>query len=370
MLLRTIETPLVPAHKLQHYVPRSHLRPFSASGEGRSINLYHITSDQLIQRAPVRGQCAKEYFYGDDLRIEKALQPIEGGYADAVKSLEAKGSVTIDQLKLFRDFTYLQYLRTDIAARRLELQHAAMSDLIFDRAQSAPVGFVPSREEVVNESIKVFVDTVDLLSDLKACIFRNETDLPFITSDDPAIQLNRFYMQSLGTDFGSAGMINAGLQLFLPLTPKYCFCSYDGDVYTIPGKAHGIVRLVKRDDVTAINVQQYIKSSQCIYFKDWLTGPRLRKEFLEFAPRRPSSWHKVHYAVRDDSQLGGTHKRYRVVHTKAEREEAREALLHLEGTMLAPGIWCTALKFRDKLRFVDTRSGAGYLRRSTGSGLR
>lgn len=282
--------------------------------------------------------------------------------------MELGHSVEEERLRFLLDFCYLPYLRTDIAARRMELQQTAMADLIFERDQAVPDGVILSKEQIVRESLKIFTETRTVISDLKIYVFRNKTTLPFITSDDPAIQMNRFYTQRLGAKAGSAGIGNAGLLLMLPLTPEHLFCGYDGDVYTIPGKHGMMAELTKTRDALALNVPQFLKASQNLYFHDWNKGKQVRAEFENFSHRWPEKWHKLHYAVRDDAGSSSeTHTRYRVVHTAAERTDASEGLIHFERAMLDPGLWCSAIKFRDKLRYIDTASGAGYLRRSSRS---
>ena len=86
-------------------------------------------------------------------------------------------------------------------------------------------------------------------------------------------------------------------------------------------------------------------------------------------PLRPQAWHKVHYAVKDDIFDNSKTERYIEVQTKEERLAASSALIHLEGVNLEPGAWCSKIKFRDKMKFIDTKSGAGYLRLSHHSNL-
>lgn len=69
------------SNKNQHYVPQCYLRQFAAGNSASAINLFNIDREKFINCAPLKNQCSKSYFYGDDLELEKALQPIEGCYA-------------------------------------------------------------------------------------------------------------------------------------------------------------------------------------------------------------------------------------------------------------------------------------------------
>ena len=70
-------------HKNQHFVPRVLLQPFTKNAEDRSINLYNIGADRLILDAPVKGQCARHYWYGEDGQLEALLSRLEGMFARA-----------------------------------------------------------------------------------------------------------------------------------------------------------------------------------------------------------------------------------------------------------------------------------------------
>jgi hypothetical protein len=113
-------------HKRHHYVPKCYLRPFSLSSSGKAINLYNIPTQRAIMNAPVKGQCARDYFYGeaDDLRLEKALQIIEGAYARSIRKMEAQAnSLDGDDLEVLREFALLQWFRTDTAIQRMRTLH-------------------------------------------------------------------------------------------------------------------------------------------------------------------------------------------------------------------------------------------------------
>ena len=351
----------MPDHKNQHFVPRCHLKPFSNEMAGKAINLFHIKSGRLISNAPVKSQCAHDYFYGEDLVVERHLQGLEGRYATVVRQIIAQDPVDDEAEKFLRDFSYLQYLRTDIAVRRGLLAQAQMADLIFEGAEQQRLPEI-TQKEFIQMTMGTFAETLPKISDLKVCIIRNDTQTPFVTSDDPAIMINRFYAQRLGPRWQGHGIENAGLMLVLPLSPKFLALSYDGDVYTCTDREQGIVTLEKQSDIDALNLLQFLKASEGIYFSSWADGQMVKASFESVAPKRPEAWHKLHYAVKDDvsEQSGST--RFRVVHSPAERLAAKEALIHLEQVTLDPGVWCSKVKFRAKPKFIDTKSGGGFVR--------
>ena len=339
------------------------MRPFSEGGTGKSINLLNIRRGRLIRSASIKNQCAKDYFYGKDLEIEIAMQPSEGRYANIIRDIINGNKLIKEDLEFLRDFCYLQFLRTDVAVRRTMLAQSDMHNLIFDGEKNINIPSAPTEKEIIRYSMGAFVKTKKYISDLKVCILYNITNTHFVTSDDPAIQANRFHAQRVLRRGGGVGIINSWLMLLLPITPRHLIASYDGDVYTVPDKIGYKVEVTNDNDVIALNEMQFLKASQNIYFHDWDDGPTIKETFDRIEPQRPKDWHKLHYAVRDDQGDDKPIRTYHEVHTEVERREAREALIHLESVLLRPTRWCSKIKFRHKPIYINTKSGSGLIRR-------
>ena len=257
----------MPAHKRQHYVPRCHLKPFSTTVDGKTINLFNIARNKAIYSAAIKTQCASSYFYGKDLKLERALQDIEGKYSLVVKNLVECGTLGCSELDFLRGFSLLQYFRTDIALHRTQLAETEMVNVIFDNEEQRSVYGAMPQKELIKNPIEHFKAVPPCISDLKTVVLHNKTGGEFVTSDDPAIQLNRLYVQKFGRSAGCAGFVNAGLMLLLPLSPDYVLCSYDGDVYTCPDRIKNVVEITKVSDVMALNRLQFIKAHENIYFR-------------------------------------------------------------------------------------------------------
>ena len=141
--------------------------------DDKAINLFHIKSKRLIEKAPVKSQCARDYFYGEDLILEKGFQSLEGEYASILRRIFDSDSVDDAAGGFLRDFSYLQYLRTEIAIRRGLIAQTEMADLIFESSQDErPPDF--TRKEFIQLVMNTFADSVSDISDLKVCILRNE----------------------------------------------------------------------------------------------------------------------------------------------------------------------------------------------------
>lgn len=109
-------------------------------------------------------------------------------------------------------------------------------------------------------ALDIFFKMREHISDLKACIIENDTNVDFVTSDDPAVIINRFYAQKVKSQshaFGSAGAI-----LILPLSPKFLLFCYDGDVYNLEGKFGNFVKMDRINDINFLNNLQYLKAEK------------------------------------------------------------------------------------------------------------
>lgn len=352
----------MPELKSNHFVPKSHFKPFSLNKDGKAINLLHIQSSKLIENAPIKNQCAKDYFYGKDGTLERIFQDVEGAYSTIVKKVE-EGNLNLsqDDLDELRDFSYFQYSRTEHAIRRTQIAFSDIDAMVYEGRPEQKQVPDESEEDLVRGAIRRFSQTRQIIADLKTCIILNKTEHNFVTSDDPAILANRF---ASNQPFGKngAGLTSAGAMIFMPITPKHCIFAYDAGIYTLPDKIGCVVTTTKIDDITAINELQFLKAYKNIYFVDWEQRNAILSAFNIVNPDRPEKWFKLHYAVLDREDKNS--RWFRAVHTKEERLAADRAIINIELKHPEPKHWCSKIKFRQTRRYIDTKSGAGLIRKS------
>jgi 5'(3')-deoxyribonucleotidase len=118
--------------KNQHFVPKCLLKPFTYQCEGRAIHLYNIRHDRFIERASVKGQCAKHYLYGKDATLEHLLSNVEGSFNYLRPRITDYHDDTVE-FQGICVFTYLQLNRTDIAMQRVKEWYGMASTSISDR---------------------------------------------------------------------------------------------------------------------------------------------------------------------------------------------------------------------------------------------
>src|SRR3546814_18886656 len=95
----------------------------------------------------------------------------------------------------------------------LALQDVSGSDILMPPMREAMLTAVQAAMLHFNETMKI-------VDDLKLCLVRNHTDMPFVTSDNTAILTNRLHLQRRHKALNSFGVKSAGAIFVLPLKPK------------------------------------------------------------------------------------------------------------------------------------------------------
>lgn len=238
----------------------------------------------------MKGQCSRSYFYGKDLRLEKLIQKSEGLYSTTVQRIVEKLPVSDMDKFVLRHFCLLQYCRTDAASQRMALAYAEISDVAFDGSPPAELKLPIS--DFVQDGMRAFANSFRVINDLKVCLIQNRSCREFITSDDPAILTNRWYLQTPRAKGLSFGLQHSGTLLFLPIAPETLCVIYDGDVYSIPNEG-GWTATHKLADVEAFNEHQILGCMSNLFFARWADLDTVDHAFLQTSPYRPSARHEV-----------------------------------------------------------------------------
>lgn len=340
----------MPEYKNQHYVPRAHFKPFSLDGEGKAVNIYLLHKERVVLGAPITGQCARSYFYGEDGRLEKLLGRMEGAYGALVRKLADESFRPDKQDRwLLRYFILLQSMRTAEQVARGLARMTQMSDffrmsedahgLEWDASQD------PTPEKALQELMHAFNDQLQAgtVDDLKVVIVRNRTSRDFLTSDDPAVMTNRWLIQRKG--IRSFGFNAAGLVLFLPLGPRTLALAYDPGVYSVPSNGCGEVDLKRESDVFAFNEHQYLRAADTLYFALPSEAASIAAEYRATIPLRPERWDRFTAAMCDSET--DAHTKF-VVGEPKDVAKANHVLFHLASEWPVPSRWPSILRYRSK----------------------
>lgn len=345
------------SNKNQHFVPRCYLRPFTHEGANAAINLFNVDRRRFIPLAPVKNQCSGDYFYGHDLRVEGALQSLEAEYANALKRMLHPGyRLQNDDRVLLLRFWLLQHLRTEAASARSLEMAASMAHTLDVPGNAFRLGI----KEAVEIAMSAFVSNMRAMDDLKVCLIRNRSSMPFVTSDDPAVLTNRWYFSGRRRHHSSFGLPSAGALALLPLSPEVLCLGYDGDVYSVP-REHGWTDVRSSRDIASFNEHQFLNCRANIFVRDPQHATMTADAYGRVVGRRTEQRHRLNYAVEDRRVDGGT--RYRVV-SRDEAAEYESALVHAQALHPEPSAWPPQIRRRPSGAVYTNGSAVGYVRLS------
>jgi hypothetical protein len=277
--------------KNQHYVPKFYLKRFSVEGNQKEIIVYAFDSKKFIPRASIKHQASKSYFYGKDEVIEKKLASKEGKWAAALRQIEVESippnsSVLYYELLQFTITTDLRnpvrkllndriIERTAINQRDNVLRDPAINPLLKAVTATYVESWILEEKRV---SIQKMLDKVQsmerIASDLKLVLVRNETEIPFMTSDYPVIHYNQLYESKSGAKNNSTGYSSLGCQLFFPISDTTLLIFYDSLIYSLSTKDKK--PLATKTDVDFLNRLQALNSATTIFGNERLTEKYLR----------------------------------------------------------------------------------------------
>ncbi len=346
------------AQKSQHYVPKVYLRSFSADVKRRSINLLNIGRRKTVPSASIKHQCAGSYFYGEDKALDTLFGDLEGRYGGIVRKL-VSGELDTSSIDWLRMFVSLQHCRTRYALQRYREFCERGAAITFKGKRLEPADAPAlSHKEAMMGALSQFTNFRPAVEDLKFRIFRNETDIAFVTSDNPALLTNRFYLQQLKRD--DFGIANSGAILIMPIAPSLVACFYDGCVYATKGGSE-FVSVDEPKDVLALNELQYLSAHENIYFSDFSDAERLTAEFEAVCDLRPKDIVRIQQLV--EVERSRIEKVYRMATDQADADSGRSNMLVFQTAKPLPRTWPSMIPFRNNKKTYENGSGVGFVRR-------
>ncbi|WP_309623298.1 DUF4238 domain-containing protein [Novosphingobium sp.] len=345
-------------NKNQHFVPKVYLRPFGNASQ-KAINLYNFGLDFCVEGASIKNQCSRNYFYGNDPKFEDFIQYFEGRYGELITRLR-RGLIGKNDISALFNFFVLQHLRTPhMLSQRLDVFDAFRNTVIGGRPlhetrADAQIPFDMQRE--MQEQIYIAAKASNLLHDLRPVLLINRTNIPFITSDNPACVTNRLYTQRFRDE--TSGLIQSGAAIVLPISPDMAFLAYDEDVFHSVG-SQIYLEVQNERDIDRLNELQAQVATESLYFSD-----RKHKLYVEQLARRCVDMRRESWAfIWTGIKIGedDVYEQYRTaIQDDAESTETRITSVSMYNP--APSSWPTFLKFKMRPKGHTTGSAIGYVR--------
>jgi len=261
----------MPDNKKHHYVPRFYLKRFSS--DGRSICLWNIKNQIKIGSANLKHQCYKDYFYGKELKVEKALGLVESHAAHIFHLIDeylAPPPYDSEEFLTLVLYMLMQYGRTAYSADALdEMNDKMMKHLFGPIAEAEGIDlskFTIGIKDSAQYSLGMVSQFYPLMLDLGCKLVLNETSTDFVASDNPVVLYNQ--LLSFRNHGSNTGLAAKGLQVFLPISSNKLLMFFDHESYSVGSMSKPFVRVTSLRDVYELNTLQMTSAYENVYFEN------------------------------------------------------------------------------------------------------
>jgi hypothetical protein len=348
-------------NKRQHYVPKSTLRYFAvdygSNPKPRQIRLVNIASRKVIPNASLKEQCYRDYFYGKNLAIEKALGDIEGYFANLIRKMLTTRSIDERDGWHLVQMVALQKART----RRAEEEYNSMTDrmmklLMYNRIEEKALRSVKiGIKDAANQNVAFTLAISPLLLDLKRFLVVNETATPFVIADNPVVSTNWFGRKKDAERM--SGMTRAGLQMCLPLSPKFALLLHDSNVYISDAK-NNIITIRRPEEAAALNELQWLNAHKNVYLPPKFSQGDLEAMMAIERSTGPLTGLTRAERIGDEGAFLVTDKDEFTAPTEGVKSE----LVIVSAPVLPKDVRLRAIKIRNKPQYFDDGSAGSFQR--------
>jgi len=263
--------------KKQHFVPKFYLRNFSSNRQ--TVRVFHIKSGNL-HKSPIDSTCQESYFYGADGQFENFLEMLDNNHSKTIKKIIQHLPLSENENISLLEFLLVQNTRTRLERQIVESFGDAICDhLLKPMLQSHMKSEGYSDHEIDGYSVKInnmdyfhkqgifhAMDSIIGITDLVPCFIGNESNIPFICSDNPVIFNNRIHL-----DDGFTAILSKGLQIHCPLNPHLYLLLYDPKFYSIDQSIPPCL-----SDINRLNALQLLNCNEILIIPDDMS-----KEYID-----------------------------------------------------------------------------------------
>jgi hypothetical protein len=147
--------------KNQHYIPKFYLRAFSYQNNGKQIGIYNQPNQFFFPTAKLKTQGSKNFFYGEDGRIEEGLSKIEGLLSATLGNIIQNQRIPVhgsEEHGSLLFFIALTHMRNPIAIESVKNSQIQLAKRMLENYPDADVdSIVPkvSHEQALHTSLSM-----------------------------------------------------------------------------------------------------------------------------------------------------------------------------------------------------------------------
>jgi hypothetical protein len=264
-----------PKKKNNHFVPQSYLRRFCSVSE-RQVGLFNLKSGHTVETAPIKSQCARDYFYTKNSIFEEQFSTLEGqqkSLFDRIISEQYVPKHGSDDHHALMALIMFQAGRTVATAAHQdhlanEFGKAMLRRHLEKEKRDDLLAYLPqlkiSMPGAVIDAVGQHLAMYPLIGDMDITLFINASKEDFLTSDHPIAACNNLPASS---PFGAnTGFSSRGLIILFPLSPRALLLLTDPEVYKVECNGDGVANASRQRDVVELNLPQCLNAHDNLYF--------------------------------------------------------------------------------------------------------
>jgi len=264
---------MITEKKNQHYLPKFYLKNFSFQDNKKQLGVFNIFNQIYIQKAKLKTQASKNFFYGYDGQIEDGLANIEGHLAKVIADIIRDNTLPSRYSKAHYNlllFVTLTDLRNPVKIENIKKMVEQAKDKVLEIDPNTDLEkLFPNinHEDYIKMSLASTLPTSNNMLDLDYKILTNKTDIPFITSDYPIVKYNQF-LEKNNWQHGKTGYGLVGLQIFIPLNSEDILLFFDSNIYKVGNRKQKIINITDKSDIDQLNILQFVNCFKTIFFNE------------------------------------------------------------------------------------------------------
>ena len=260
-------------NKDQHYVPKMLMKRFADEKHIFSFIFNDSKDLKTVINVPYDNQCQYGYYYGRDKEWEHLLNGIETKASPIFDKICMNHSYypSVDEIKIIKNFFLAQRTRTPrmVNWEKANIRQSYLEGFRMYLYHGEPIRLSQSEIEMVDSSKTEYFEeqakhmmrsicfNSSYISDLELIIVHFNCKTNLILSDDPVIVLNPF--------MHSAGLINIGIVILMPISPQTVIVLRDPVLFEPVKK---IIYSIREKAVNSLNIFQSITFDKRIMFCD------------------------------------------------------------------------------------------------------
>jgi len=276
-------------NKDQHYVPKMLMKGFANPNHSFCLAFRNKKCLKTILDIPYDHQCQYDYYYGRDKEWEKLLGQIENDTAPIFEKIRNDSSFYPNDIEIskIKEFIVAQRARTprmiDWQKENLRRQEYELAKMFLKSTYLTEneKKIIDSKYDKQNEeNAKKIMRSVSFrskyISDLELLLVHFNSNEKLILSDDPVILLNPF--------LHSSGLLNIGIIILLPISPKDLIVLRDPilfnktDKILFSNRATAINCLNRLQAITFDKRLMFFDKTQEVYVNDLITKTEVDRE--------------------------------------------------------------------------------------------